>query len=100
MNIVNGSLGLVDIFFRIDRSLIHVYLYLITWKPFVVNFIVCAKNSFNSEIFPNEMKIYFFRYHDIDIFIYVSWLWLSLLRGWGSLTIRFTGKFVYIKICI
>ena len=24
----------------------------------------------------------------------VSWLWLSLLRGWGSLTIAFTGKFV------
>ena len=26
----------------------------------------------------------------------VSWLWLSLLQGWGSLTTAFTGKFVYI----
>ena len=25
----------------------------------------------------------------------VSWPWLSPLRGWGSLTIAFTGKFVY-----
>ena len=30
----------------------------------------------------------------------VSWLWLSPLRGWGSLTMTFTGKFVYIKIYI
>ena len=28
----------------------------------------------------------------------VSWPWLSLLRGWGSLTMAFTGKFVYIYI--
>ena len=26
----------------------------------------------------------------------VSWPWLSLLRGWGSLTMTFTGNFVYI----
>ena len=26
----------------------------------------------------------------------VSWPWLSLLQGWGSLTMAFTGKFVYI----
>ena len=26
----------------------------------------------------------------------VSWPWLSPLRGWGSLTMAFTGKFVYI----
>ena len=26
----------------------------------------------------------------------VSWPWLSPLRGWGSLTMTFTGKFVYI----
>ena len=26
----------------------------------------------------------------------VSWPWLSLLRGWGSLAMAFTGKFVYI----
>ena len=26
----------------------------------------------------------------------VSWPWLSLLRGWGGLTIAFTGKFVYV----
>ena len=25
----------------------------------------------------------------------VSWHWLSPLRGWGSLTMTFTGKFVY-----
>ena len=25
----------------------------------------------------------------------VSWPWLSLLRGWSSLTITSTGKFVY-----
>ena len=25
----------------------------------------------------------------------VSWLWLSALRVWGSVTIVFTGKFVY-----
>ena len=24
----------------------------------------------------------------------VSWPWLSLLRGWGSLAMTFTGKFV------
>ena len=24
----------------------------------------------------------------------VSWPWLSQLRGWGSLTMTFTGKFV------
>ena len=28
----------------------------------------------------------------------VSWPWLSLLRGWGSLTMTSTGKFVYIYI--
>ena len=28
----------------------------------------------------------------------VSWPWLSLLRGWGSLTMTSTGKFVYIHI--
>ena len=26
----------------------------------------------------------------------VSWPWLSLLRGWGRLTMAFTDKFVYI----
>ena len=26
----------------------------------------------------------------------VPWSWLSQLRGWGSLTMAFTGKFVYI----
>ena len=25
----------------------------------------------------------------------VSWHWLSTLRGWGSLTMAFTGKLVY-----
>ena len=30
----------------------------------------------------------------------ISWPWLSPLRGWGSLTLAFTGKFVYIYICI
>ena len=25
----------------------------------------------------------------------VSWPWLSPLRGWGTLTMTFTGKFVY-----
>ena len=25
----------------------------------------------------------------------VSWSWLSPLRGWGSLTMAFTGKFIY-----
>ena len=30
----------------------------------------------------------------------VSWPWLSPLRGWGSLTMAFTGKFVYIYIYI
>ena len=25
----------------------------------------------------------------------VSWPWLSLLQGWGNLTMTFTGKFVY-----
>ena len=25
----------------------------------------------------------------------VFWPWLSPLRGWGSLTMAFTGKFVY-----
>ena len=25
----------------------------------------------------------------------VFWSWLSPLRGWGSLTMTFTGKFVY-----
>ena len=25
----------------------------------------------------------------------VSWPWISLLQGWGSLTMVFTGKFVY-----
>ena len=25
----------------------------------------------------------------------VSWPWVSPLRGWGSLTMTFTGKFVY-----
>ena len=25
----------------------------------------------------------------------ISWPWLSLLRGWGSLTMTSTGKFVY-----
>ena len=25
----------------------------------------------------------------------ISWAWLSLLRGWGSLTMTFSGKFVY-----
>ena len=28
--------------------------------------------------------------------MYISWPWLSLLRGWGSLTVAFTSKFVYI----
>ena len=28
----------------------------------------------------------------------VSWPWLSPLRGWGSLTMALTGKFVYIYI--
>ena len=28
----------------------------------------------------------------------VSWPWLSLLRGWCSVTMTFTGKFVYIYI--
>ena len=26
----------------------------------------------------------------------VSWPWLPLLRGWGSLTMTFSGKIVYI----
>ena len=26
----------------------------------------------------------------------VSWSWLSLLQGWGSVTTAFTGKFSYI----
>ena len=26
----------------------------------------------------------------------VSWPWISHLRGWGSLTMSFTGKFPYI----
>ena len=30
----------------------------------------------------------------------ISWPWLYPLRGWGSLTIAFTGKFVYIYIYI
>ena len=30
--------------------------------------------------------------HDVKI---VSWPWLSYLREWGSLNMRFTGKFVY-----
>ena len=30
----------------------------------------------------------------------VSWPWLSPLRGWGSLTMSLTGKFVYIYIYI
>ena len=29
-----------------------------------------------------------------------SWPWLSPLRGWGSLTMASTGKFVYIYIYI
>ena len=38
------------------------------------------------------MYIYIYIY----IYIYnVSWPWLSPLRGWGSLTMAFTGKFVY-----
>ena len=28
----------------------------------------------------------------------ISWPWLSLLRGWGSLTMTFTGKFVFVHI--
>ena len=28
----------------------------------------------------------------------VSWPWLSPLRGWGSLTMSLTGKFVYVYI--
>ena len=31
---------------------------------------------------------------------YVSWPRLSPLRGWGSLTMAFTGKFVYISLTI
>ena len=30
----------------------------------------------------------------------VSWLWLSPLRGWGSLTIIFPGKFMFIWLTI
>ena len=30
----------------------------------------------------------------------VSWPWLSPLPGWGSLTMAFTGKFVYMYIYI
>ena len=30
----------------------------------------------------------------------VSWPWLSLLQGWGSLTMTFTGKFVCMYIYI
>ena len=30
--------------------------------------------------------------------INVSWPWLSLIRGWGSLTMAFTSKFIYIYI--
>ena len=30
----------------------------------------------------------------------VSWLWLSPLRGWSSLTMTFSGKFIYIYIYI
>ena len=30
----------------------------------------------------------------------VSWLRLPPLRGWGSLTMSFTGKFVYILVTI
>ena len=28
----------------------------------------------------------------------VSWPWLSTLRRWGSMTMAFTGKFVYLSI--
>ena len=28
----------------------------------------------------------------------VSWPWLSSHRGWGSLTLAFTGKFVYMAL--
>ena len=31
---------------------------------------------------------------------YVAWAWLSPLWGWGSLTMTFTGKFVYIWLTI
>ena len=32
----------------------------------------------------------------IYIYIYISWPWLSPLQRWGSLTMAFTAKFVYI----
>ena len=49
------------------------------------------------------MYIYMYIYIYIYIYIYlykvgaknVSWPWLSPLRGCGSLTMAFTGKFVY-----
>ena len=56
------------------------------------------------------MYIYKYIYIDIDIDIVagflvsrgcvknVSWPSLSLLRGWSSLTMAFTGKFLYIYI--
>ena len=44
------------------------------------------------------MCIYIYIYIYIKyIYIYLlySWPWLSPLQGWGSLTMAFTGKFIY-----
>ena len=48
------------------------------------------------------LSIYLYIYIYINIYIYIYiytyiyiWPWLSPLRGWGSLTMTSTGKFVY-----
>ena len=43
-----------------------------------------------------EYKYIYVYYLYIYLYIY-TWPWLSPLRGWDSLTMTFTGKFVYLS---
>ena len=62
--------------------------------------------SFLGKIFRliSNLKLYIYVKNIISIHlsiylsIYLFWPWLSPLRGWGSLTMALTGKFVYVYI--
>ena len=64
------------------------------------HFMLLRLNSFSLDIeregwwFEHYVSLLQILLHPHDVKI-VSWPWLSYLREWGSLTMRFTGKFVY-----
>ena len=48
--------------------------------------------------FKGYLSIILFFSHSFSLYIYISWPWLSLFRGRGSVTVAFLGKFANIYL--